>query len=89
MSKLSNCLRMIELLAARGMMKIEDLAEELEVKERMIREYKNELEKAYIFVESKRGKDGGYYLKENTIFPVKNFSNNELEALKLVVQASS
>ncbi len=36
MSKLSKCLRMIELLQARGKMQIRELAEELEVKERML-----------------------------------------------------
>jgi predicted DNA-binding transcriptional regulator YafY len=88
MSKVSNCLRMIELLMARGKMKGEELAQELEVKERMIREYKTELEKAGIFVESDRGPDGGYYIERHTMFPVKNFSTKELEALNIAVRGT-
>lgn len=53
---------MIELLHGRGKMKISELAAELEVKERMIRIYRDELEKAGIYVESERGRG------EDTIF---------------------
>ncbi|MBO1580713.1 HTH domain-containing protein [Bacillus sp. XF8] len=62
MSKLSNCLRMIELLQARGKIQIRELAEELEVKERMIQLYKNDLEKAGV-IEGK----GQLYIKLNFI----------------------
>lgn len=61
MSKVSNCLSMIELLMARKKMK---LAEELEVKPRMIRTYKDELEKTGIYVESERGAKEGKMLQE-------------------------
>lgn len=50
MSKLSNCLCMIELLHARGKMKISELAEVLEVKEHMIRIYRDDIEMAGIFI---------------------------------------
>ncbi|WP_427340543.1 helix-turn-helix transcriptional regulator [Caloranaerobacter sp. DY30410] len=66
MSKLSNCLRMLILLKSRGKMKIKELAEILEVSERTIREYKNELEKARIYLLSESGKNGGYYLDKNS-----------------------
>ncbi|SCB95878.1 Uncharacterized protein BC05F1_00966 [Bacillus wiedmannii] len=46
MSKLSNCLYMIELLHARGKMRISELAELLEVKERMVRIYRDDIEMA-------------------------------------------
>ncbi|MDH2879774.1 helix-turn-helix transcriptional regulator [Bacillus cytotoxicus] len=86
MSKLSNTLRMIELLYARGKMKISELAEELEVKERMIRIYRDELEKAGIFIESERGRDGGYYISNTSLFPIKNMSQKELNALAFAVE---
>ncbi|MDM5188882.1 WYL domain-containing protein [Bacillus sp. DX4.1] len=85
MSKLINCLRMIELLQARGKMKIRELAEELEVKERMIQLYKNNLEKAGIMIESTQGRNGGYSISKHTMFPVKNLSLEELEALGFAV----
>ncbi|WP_069650793.1 helix-turn-helix transcriptional regulator [Caloranaerobacter ferrireducens] len=66
MSKISNCLRMLILLKSRGKMKIKELAEILEVSERTIREYKNELEKARIYLLSEPGKNGGYYLDKNS-----------------------
>lgn len=88
MSKLSNCLRMIELLMARGKMKIKELTEELEVEERMIRDYKNELDKAGIFIESERGPNGGYYLDKYTMFPIKNFTATELESLNIAVKST-
>ncbi|PFA22238.1 transcriptional regulator [Bacillus cereus] len=86
MSKLSNVLRMIELLHARGKMKISELADELEVKERMIRIYRDELEKAGIFVESERGRGGGYYISNTSLFPIRNLSHKELRALTFAIE---
>lgn len=77
---------MIELLHGRGKMKISELAEELEVKERMIRIYRDELEKAGIFVESERGRGGGYYISNTSLFPIKNLSNKELRALTFAIE---
>lgn len=77
MSKLSNCLRMLILLKSRGEMKIKELAEILEVSERTIREYKNELEKARIYLLSEPGKNGGYYLDNNSF--IFNLSLEEAE----------
>ncbi|WP_353507036.1 MULTISPECIES: HTH domain-containing protein [unclassified Bacillus (in: firmicutes)] len=87
MSKLINCLRMIELLQARGKMQIRELAEELEVKERMVQIYKNELELAGIYIESIQGRNGGYSIKNHTMFPVKNLSIEELGALTFAIDS--
>lgn len=89
MSKLSNALRMIELLHARGKMKIRDLAEELEVKERMVRIYRDDLEKAGIFIESEPGRDGGYCISNAAFFPVRNLSKEEMEALTFAIDQLS
>ncbi|MFD3449426.1 helix-turn-helix transcriptional regulator [Microbacteriaceae bacterium 4G12] len=86
MSKLSNSLRMIELLHARGKMKISELAEELEVKERMIRIYRDEIEKADIQIESEAGRNGGYSLSRTSLFPIKNMSEKEMRALTFSIQ---
>ncbi|MCP8970904.1 helix-turn-helix transcriptional regulator [Ectobacillus ponti] len=89
MSKLSNCLRMIELLQARGKMKISELAGELEVKERMVRVYRDELEKAGIYIEGEQGRGGGYSLSRASFFPTKNMAGGELEALIFAVKQLS
>ncbi|TBX54820.1 transcriptional regulator [Bacillus mycoides] len=86
MSKLSNCLRMIELLHARGKMKISELAELLEVKERMVRIYRDDIEMAGIKIETTKGRYGGYSLSNTSLFPIKNMSQQEIEALTFSIQ---
>ena len=55
MSKLSNAITLLRLLQNGKKYSIKELASKLEVSPRMIREYKNELELAGIFIESLRG----------------------------------
>ncbi|CAM2921571.1 WYL domain-containing transcriptional regulator [Hathewaya histolytica] len=64
MSKFSNLLKMLLLLNGGKTMKAKELSEVLEVDERMIRKYKDDLSKAGFYVESIRGKDGGYFISE-------------------------
>lgn len=63
MSKFSNILRLIILLKSRGKMKAKELAEELEVNERMIRKYIDDLEKAGVYIASSKGINGGYSIE--------------------------
>lgn len=86
MSKLSNCLYMIELLHARGKMKISELAELLEVKERMVRIYRDDIEMAGIKIDTTKGRDGGYSLSNTSLFPIKNMSQQEIDALTFSIQ---
>nr|MBP3258835.1 WYL domain-containing protein [Bacilli bacterium] len=69
MSKLSNILMMLQLLQNKRKYSIKELAAKLEVSPRMIRQYKNELELAGIFIESVRGPYGGYYLNQDIKLP--------------------
>lgn len=69
MSKLSNTITLLRLLQNGRKYSIKELAEKIEVSPRMIREYKNELEYAGIFIESIRGPYGGYYLNQNIKLP--------------------
>jgi len=62
-SKFSNLLTMLILLKSRGKMKGKELAEILEVDERMIRKYKDDLELAGIYIDSVPGPNGGYELQ--------------------------
>jgi len=64
MSQVGNVLRMLVLLKGNGMMKIKELAQIIGVDERTIRRYKDDLEQARIYVNSKAGRFGGYYLDD-------------------------
>lgn len=69
MSKLSNALLMLQLLENGRKYSISELSDLLEVSERMIRKYKEELELAGIFIESIRGPYGGYVLDKSVNVP--------------------
>ena len=68
MSKVANMLNMLQILKDKNIHSISSLAERLEVFERMIRQYKLELEQAGIYLKSYTGKFGGYQLNENSNF---------------------
>lgn len=68
MSKIANMLNMLQILKDKQIHSISSLAENLEVSERMIRQYKLELEQAGIYLKSFTGKYGGYQLDENNNF---------------------
>ena len=68
MSKISNMLNMLHILKDKKIHSISSLSEELEVSERMIRQYKLELEQAGIYLKSYTGKYGGYQFNENNNF---------------------
>ncbi|WP_379969468.1 helix-turn-helix transcriptional regulator [Ectobacillus sp. sgz5001026] len=88
MSKLSNALRMIEILHSNGKTKIAELSNLLEVNERMVRNYRAELIKADIMIDSDRGPDGGHSLNRNSFLHIRNITSEELEALKLSGESS-
>ncbi|MFW6256787.1 MAG: helix-turn-helix transcriptional regulator [Bacillota bacterium] len=68
MSKVANMLNMLMLLRSRNKIQLSELANRLEVKPRMIRKYKKEFEQVGIYIGSRRGKYGGYYMeRDNTI----------------------
>lgn len=68
MSKISNMLNMLQILKDNRIHSILSLSQELEVSERMIRKYKDELEQAGIYLKSYTGKYGGYQLYQNENF---------------------
>ncbi len=68
MSKIANMLNMLQILKDKKIHSILSLSKELEVSERMIRQYKLELEQAGIYLKSYTGKYGGYQLDENSNF---------------------
>ena len=75
MSKISNSILMLEYLNTGKKYTIQELAELLEVTPRMIRIYKDELEKAGIYIYSLKGLYGGYILNQhiNIIYSRRSF----------------
>ena len=66
MSKISNVITMLELLQTGRKYSIKELSDILEVTPRMIRCYKEELEKAGIYIDSIKGIYGGYILNSSS-----------------------
>lgn len=85
-SKVGNSIKMAMLLQSRGKMKIKDLANELGVKEKQIRNYRNDLELAGIFINSEQGPYGGYTLMNNGNLLGLNLSLEELSILNLSLE---
>ena len=82
MSKISNILIMLKMLQGGKIYKIKELADILEVSPRQIRTYKNELEKAGIYIDSISGPYGGYiYNATNEISEI-SFDISELNGLE-------
>lgn len=83
MSKISNVITMLQLLSTGKKYSINDLVNELEVTPRMVRLYKEELEKAGIFIDSIRGPYGGYVLNQKIYLPKKEDIQDKLKMSEL------
>lgn len=83
MSKISNAITMLQILSSGRKYSINDLANELEVTPRMIRIYKEELEKAGIFIDTIRGPYGGYILNQRVYIPRKEDTQEKLKMSEL------
>ena len=57
-------LKMLKILKDEKIHNMNDIAEKIEISPRMVKQYKNELEQAGIYIESKRGINGGYSLNK-------------------------
>lgn len=78
MSKVSNVLCMLELLSTGKKYSIKELSEELELSPRMIRVYKDELEKAGIYLHTIKGPYGGYILNQELNIPKRFIPTKEI-----------
>ena len=81
MSKISNVLLMLQYLENGRKYSIKELSEKLEVSERMIRLYKEELEKAGIYIDTIMGPYGGYVLNQSIRIPTRKFSIDDYNFL--------
>ena len=82
MSKISNVITMLQLLNSGRKYSIKELSERLEVSERMIRVYKDELEKSGIYVDTIMGPYGGYVLRQSVKMPIRKFKVKDDEILE-------
>lgn len=85
MSKLSNIITMMELLNQGRKYSIEELSNILEITPRMVRFYKEELEKAGIYVDTIRGPYGGYVLNQSIRLPSRKFKNSDYLLLEKIM----
>jgi predicted DNA-binding transcriptional regulator YafY len=81
MSKVANMLNMVQILRDGKLHSINELAEKLEVSNRMIRVYKSELEQAGIYINGKKGVCGGYILEKELNKIDIGLTSNEIELL--------
>jgi len=84
MSRLGNAMNMLLLLKCRKRMKIDELAEELEVAPRQIRRYRDDLEQAGFAIFSVTGPDGGYELYSPLNHLPCAITRNEFEAMRML-----
>lgn len=85
MSKISNVLTMLELLSSGRKYSISELSNILEVSERMIRVYKEDLEKAGIYIDTIMGPYGGYVLNQTIRMPVRKFKLKDADLLNYYI----
>lgn len=85
MSKISNVLTMLELLSNNRKYSVKELAEALEVTERMIRIYKDDIEKAGIYIDTIRGPYGGYILNQSVRIPNRKFAIEDYKLLQEII----
>ena len=82
MSKISNVLIMLQYLSSGRKYSINELAEKIEVSPRMIRTYKEDLEKAGIYIDTIMGPYGGYVLNQSIKLPIRKFKKKDYELLE-------
>lgn len=85
MSKVSNIITMLELLQTGRKYSINELSNKLEVSERMIRVYKEDLEKAGIYIDTIMGPYGGYVLNQRVRTPIRKFKLKDAELLNTYI----
>ena len=73
---------MLEYLSTGRKYSIQELSDLLEVSPRMVRIYKDELEKAGVFVDTLMGMYGGYILNQQINTPYLLFDNNDIDTIK-------
>ena len=83
MGKIGNALAMLRILETGRKYSIKELSEKLEVTPRMVKQYKYELEKAGIYIDTVYGIYGGYIYKRKNNYEV-SFSIKDVNVLEKI-----
>lgn len=93
MSRLTNALQMLDILSARSVVSLDELADTLEISTRAVQRLKDDLESVGYHIDTKMGPNGGYTLKYQTqIHPIEfNIEERKIlkQALALVMHQNS
>ena len=84
MSKVGNTLTMLRLLESGQKYSVNELAEKIEVNPRMIKLYKEELEKCGIYIDTIYGRYGGYVYHKKHNYSV-SFDYLDVEAIETIL----
>ena len=84
MSKLGNTLTMLKLLESGQKYTVKELANKLEVTPRMIKVYKEELEKSGIYIDTIRGQYGGYVYNKKNDYNI-SFDYSDVDAIESIL----
>lgn len=85
MGKISKAILMLDYLNTGNKYTAKELAEKLEITERMVRYYKEELEKSGIIIESFKGPNGGYFVL-NARNSYNKFNKYDIELLETALK---
>jgi len=89
MSKISKNIKMLNILSSGKVYSCKTLSEMLEVSPRTVRQYKDELEKEGIYIDSVMGKNGGYKLYSRVEIPSILFNGNDIKKIELILNKLS
>ncbi len=89
MSKIAKSIKMLDKLSSGKRYSCTTLAKMLEVSPRMVRSYKDELEKEGFYIASFLGKDGGYQLKQSIDMPEILFNEADIETLDKIMKRNT
>ena len=85
MSKISKNIKMLDILSSGKVYSCKELSEMLEVSPRTVRQYRDELEKEGIYIDSIMGKNGGYKLYSKVEIPAILFNENDIKVMNTII----
>lgn len=86
MSKISKNIKMLDILSTGRKYTCRELSKMLEVSPRMVRAYKEELEKEGIYIDTILGKEGGYQLRSKLELPSILFHYDDIRKIEQVMK---
>lgn len=89
MSKISKNIKMLNILSSGKKYTCKQLSELLEISPRMVRTYKDELEKEGIYIDTFLGKEGGYQLRSKIELPSILFNENDITIINSLIEKNN